>query len=207
MASIAFVPFTAVAPQFLRPTEGESAPAAPSLSPAAEEVRDLQQAAKPKPARPPGFRPLTEDEKRKLDHLQARDREVRAHEQAHLGQGGSLVQGGALFDYETGPDGRRYAVGGEVHIDAGEVRGDPEKTIEKMAKVRDAALAPANPSQQDRMVAAEAARTEQRARAELREQSGALGHGGEEPCGRCGLDRYARSETVEPPRPTLQAEG
>ena len=196
-----------MAPQILRPSPGESAGPAPVLSPGHEEMRDLQQAAKPQPARPPGFRPLTDDEKRKLEHLETRDREVRAHEQAHLGQGGSLVRGGAHFDYEMGPDGRRYAVGGEVHIDVSEVQGDPEETIEKMGRVRQAALAPASPSQQDRLVAAEAARTEQRARAELREQERAAAHGGAEPCGRCGLDRYAQAEKCAPPATAIETEG
>lgn len=171
-------------------------------------MRDLQQTAEPKPARPPGLRPLTDEERKELDGLKTRDREVRAHEQAHLGRRGSLVRGGAHFDYEMGPDGRRYAVGGEVRIDVAEVPGDPQRTIDRMARVRQAALAPADPSQQDREVAAEAARTEQRARAALREQTNGPRHGGGEPCGRCGLDRYARLDSGEAARRvSIQAEG
>jgi hypothetical protein len=208
MVSIASASSAAMAPQILHPSQRESAGLPPVLSPPDEEMRDLQQAAKPKPARPPGLRRLTDEEQKQLDDLKVRDREVRAHEQAHLSRGGSLARGGAHYDFEMGPDGRRYAVGGEVRIDVSEVPGDPEQTIDKMARVRQAALAPADPSQQDRQVAAEATRIEQCARAELREQASGPRHGGAEPCGRCGLDRYARSESGEAPRPvSIQAEG
>jgi hypothetical protein len=89
-----------------------------------------------------------------LSGLQARDREVRAHESAHKAVGGSLA-GGVSFSYQTGPDGRRYAVGGEVSIDTGSER-EPQATIAKMRQVIAAALAPAQPSSQDRAVAASA---------------------------------------------------
>ena len=41
------------------------------------------------------------------------------------------VRGGARFDYQCGPNGVMYAVGGEVRIDASPVRGDPEAKPEK----------------------------------------------------------------------------
>jgi len=84
--------------------------------------------------------------------LRRRDGEVRAHESAHMAAGGSLVRGGASFTYEVGPDGRTYAVGGEVSIDTSSVPGDPAATMRKMQQVRAAALAPASPSGQDRAV-------------------------------------------------------
>lgn len=113
---------------------------------------------------------LTSSEYRELQDLKQRDREVRQHEQAHIAAGGGHVHGGASFSYETGPDGRRYATGGEVQIDTAEVSGDPAATISKMQAIRSAATAPAQPSAQDRTVAAEAARTEAQARMELREE-------------------------------------
>jgi len=103
--------------------------------------------------------------------LRATDREVRAHEQAHKAAGGRYA-GGASFDFAVGPDGHRYAVGGEVPIDASAVPGDPEATIRKMAVVVAAALAPARPSAQDRAVAAQAAQTALSARAELAAERG-----------------------------------
>jgi hypothetical protein len=73
---------------------------------------------------------LTPDEQRLLRELQARDREVRAHEAAHKAAGGGLA-GGASFTYQQGPDGRYYATGGEVSIDIGSER-DPAATIAKI---------------------------------------------------------------------------
>jgi hypothetical protein len=111
----------------------------------------------------------TSREYRDLQDLQQRDREVRQHEQAHVAAGGQHVRGGPSFTYEQGPDGRQYAIGGEVQIDTAAVPDDPAATISKMQVVRSAALAPADPSAQDRRVAAEASRTESQARVELRE--------------------------------------
>lgn len=110
---------------------------------------------------------LTAEEREQVEKLEQRDREVRRHESAHMAAAGGQAKGGATFEYETGPDGKRYAVGGEVQIDTSEVRGNPRATIAKMQQVRRAANAPAEPSSQDRQVAAQARASEQRARAEL----------------------------------------
>ena len=110
---------------------------------------------------------LSEKEQQVVDQLRARDREVRAHEQAHKAAAGSYAQGAPTFKYETGPDGKRYAVGGEVKIDASPVPGDPRKTILKAQTIQRAANAPSNPSAQDRQVAAQAARMAVEARREL----------------------------------------
>ena len=110
---------------------------------------------------------LTEEEKQELRELKARDAEVRRHEQAHVMAGGKYVTSRAQFEYVVGPDGKLYAVGGEVQIDTSEVPNDPEATIEKAQTVRRAALAPSDPSPQDQRVAAEATRMEFEARMEL----------------------------------------
>ncbi len=47
-------------------------------------------------------------ESKELRALQARDHEVRAHEQAHLGAAGQYARGGANFTYQHGPDGKSY---------------------------------------------------------------------------------------------------
>lgn len=104
-----------------------------------------------------GDRELTESERREIAALEKRDREVRAHEQAHLAAAGGYARGGAQFEYEIGPDGKRYAVGGEVPIDVSKVPDDPEATLRKAQTVRRAALAPENPSGADRAIAARAA--------------------------------------------------
>lgn len=101
-----------------------------------------------------------------IRQLKARDREVKAHEAAHAAVGGDLA-GAPTFSYERGPDGVRYAVGGEVAINVGKVANDPQATLEKMTRVQRAALAPAEPSAQDRQVAAQAAQIAAEARAEI----------------------------------------
>lgn len=104
-------------------------------------------------------------EQREVQQLKSRDTEVRTHEQAHAAVGGRYA-GSPTYEFKRGPDGRNYAVGGEVQIDASAVPGDPKATIEKMQTVRAAALAPAEPSGQDRRVASEANQIMSEARAE-----------------------------------------
>jgi len=110
---------------------------------------------------------LTEEELKKVEELKRRDAEVRAHEQAHKSAAGSLSSGSISFDYETGPDGNRYAVGGEVSIDTSKIDGNPQATIAKAQQIQKAALAPADPSGQDRQVAAQAIQLEIEANKEL----------------------------------------
>ncbi|MCG8439585.1 MAG: hypothetical protein MI751_15990 [Pseudomonadales bacterium] len=98
---------------------------------------------------------LTEEEQRQVEELQQRDREVKAHELAHKSVGGRYVTGGS-FTYQTGPDGVRYAIGGEVSIDTSS-ESTPEETLRKAELIRRAALAPADPSPQDYRVASQAA--------------------------------------------------
>ncbi|MDT3694701.1 MAG: putative metalloprotease CJM1_0395 family protein [Mucispirillum sp.] len=116
---------------------------------------------------------LTEEEQKQIDELKARDREVKTHEQAHIVAGGSYVKGGATYDYQTGPDGKQYAVGGSVNIDTSPVDGDPEATIAKAQVVIKAALAPAEPSGQDQKVASAARQMMSEARKELTSQNNA----------------------------------
>ena len=113
---------------------------------------------------------LTAEEQREVEELRARDREVRAHEQAHIAAGGRYVTRAASYEYTVGPDGQQYAVAGEVSIDTAEVPDDPQATIEKGLTVVRAALAPADPSPQDQRVAAEARMMVAKAQAELIQQ-------------------------------------
>jgi hypothetical protein len=103
-----------------------------------------------------------------VGELAARDREVRTHEQAHAAIGGGFA-GAPSYSFARGPDGKSYAVGGEVGIDVSPVAGDPAATLRKMAVVQRAALAPAEPSAQDLQVAAQAQASAVLARAELAE--------------------------------------
>ncbi len=110
-----------------------------------------------------------EEEQEQTRELAARDREVRAHEQAHASVAGQYAKG-ISYTYQRGPDGVSYAIGGEVQIDTSPIPGDPEATLRKAQQLRRAANAPAEPSSQDARVAALAAQMEQQARLELREE-------------------------------------
>ncbi|MCP4644966.1 MAG: hypothetical protein GY851_31280 [bacterium] len=111
---------------------------------------------------------LTTEEQQELRQLKSRDQEVRRHEQAHVAAGGGYVKGGARLKYTTGPDGKRYASGGDVRIEVGAER-TPEATVRKMQQIKRAALAPAKPSAQDRAVYRGAANQETVARQKLAE--------------------------------------
>jgi hypothetical protein len=113
---------------------------------------------------------LSQEEQKELGKLKKIDREVRNHELAHKAAAGGYARGGASFKYVTGADGKRYAVGGHVNIDTSPIPNDPEATIRKAQVVRSAALAPADPSPQDRSVAASAVKMEREALMELREE-------------------------------------
>lgn len=115
----------------------------------------------------PGSHELTDADRRQIAQLQKIDREVRAHEAAHIAAAGGLARGGASFSYTQGPDGKRYAVSGEVSIDTSPVRDNPEATLLKAQRIQAAALAPAQPSSADRAIAASAASMAAMARAEL----------------------------------------
>ena len=120
------------------------------------------------PGTPAAEKNLSSEQQSQLRELKKTDLEVRTHEQAHKTVGGPYA-GTIQLEYTTGPDGRRYAVAGEVPIDVSPVRGDPEATITKMEVVKRAALAPQEPSPQDRAVAAQADATKAQAQTELRQ--------------------------------------
>ena len=104
-------------------------------------------------------------ELQQLTQLKRQDAEVKAHEQAHTSLGGQYASS-PQYEYERGPDGRRYAVSGEVSIDISEA-STPQKTLRKAEQIKAAALAPAEPSAQDLRVATEAAQIATKARTEI----------------------------------------
>lgn len=108
-------------------------------------------------------RQLTPTDQRQLAQMQQTDAHVRQHEAAHQAAGGSLT-GGATFTYQLGPDGKSYAVGGEVPVTLQTGR-TPDETIANARQARRAALAPSDPSPQDLAVAAEATQMELSAQA------------------------------------------
>lgn len=121
---------------------------------------------------------LTEEEEDQVEELKQRDREVRAHEQAHARVGGPYA-GAPSYTFQQGPDGGRYAIGGEVQIDTSP-ESEPEATARKMQIVIRAALAPAEPSSQDLRVAQLARSQLQEAQSQARAEAAAELRGEEE---------------------------
>jgi len=119
--------------------------------------------------RQPGAPAHTKAEEKMIRQLKERDQEVKAHERAHLAGAGQHARGGPTYSYQQGPDGRRYAIGGEVPIDLSK-ENTPEQTVQKMRGVKQAALAPAEPSSADRRIAATATALENQARQELQNE-------------------------------------
>ena len=109
---------------------------------------------------------ISAEDLRLIQALSQRDREVRAHEAAHLAAAGRYAGSGANFTYQRGPNGVNYAVGGEVTLNTS-TPSDPQQALEKANQIRAAALAPAQPSTQDRAVAAQATQAAAQARAEI----------------------------------------
>lgn len=140
------------------PSTGQEVPPDPAAEQGASSP-DQGEASKPQAAteaaKKPNGETLSQAEAELLRELQQADVAVRAHEMAHLAAAGGYARGGASFSYRRGPDGQNYAVGGEVQIDTGK-ENTPEATIVKMQIIRQAALAPVDPSPQDQRVAAHA---------------------------------------------------
>jgi hypothetical protein len=119
-----------------------------------DELKESEKDKKAEEARKKAQGELTQEEKQVVSELQARDSEVRAHEAAH--QSGGASTGAASFTYQKGPDGKMYAIGGEVPVNM-KAGSTPEETIANAQAVIASALAPADPSGQDQAVAASAA--------------------------------------------------
>ncbi|MFZ4855911.1 MAG: putative metalloprotease CJM1_0395 family protein [Desulfuromonadaceae bacterium] len=100
-----------------------------------------------------------------ITQLKSIEEKVKAHEAAHKAAGGAMT-GPVSYTYTRGPDGKNYITGGEVPISISTGR-TPQETISRMQQVIQAALAPADPSPQDRAVAGQAAAMQQEARQQL----------------------------------------
>lgn len=152
-----------------------------------------------KPAGASGSKSSDGDAQRLIAKLAETDRKVRAHEATHLAAAGGLAQGGAHFTYQRGPDGKLYATGGDVSIDASSGR-TPQDTIARAERIRAAALAPADPSAQDYKVAAEASSMAAEAQLELAQQSGQSTSAGNRTGGGRSVpavgDAYTRADTA-----------
>ncbi|MCD8141653.1 MAG: hypothetical protein LUE17_18115 [Planctomycetaceae bacterium] len=174
-------------------SDGEDGDATAIAEENTEQAGETAEADDPAAERNAAGEPMSDEEQAQVQELRDRDREVRVHEQAHQAAGGQYA-GGATYQYQQGPDGNRYAIGGEVSIDTSSER-TPEATVSKMQQVRTAALAPAEPSSQDRAVAAAQA-AEMEARGQIAEQRAA------EAGGTDAENRESGEETAEEPSET-----
>jgi len=108
---------------------------------------------------------LSEDEKRLVKDLAARDAEVKTHEAAHQAAGGGMT-GAASYTYQQGPDGKMYAIGGEVSVSVPSA-SSPEEAIKNARQVMTAAMAAGDPSPQDFAVVSSARVMEMKAQQQL----------------------------------------
>ena len=86
-----------------------------------------------------------------LHKLEVRDAKVRAHETAHIMAAGGQASS-PTYTYQTGPDGKRYAIGGSVNISMLST-GDPESDARQAKNAHRAALATGEPSSRDMQTA------------------------------------------------------
>lgn len=128
-----------------------------------------------RPTQAAGPAQLTPEQQQEVLKLKQIDQKVRQHEAAHMATGAGLTSG-ANYQYMRGPDGKQYAVAGEVRIDVSAAQ-TPQQTIDKAKRILAAALAPADPSSQDRAVAAQAAQMMVRAQLELSQSKNAEENG------------------------------
>lgn len=99
--------------------------------------------------------PLDAEAQARLAEMRARDQKVRDQEAAQA-RAAAPYAGATRYEFETGPDGRRYAVSGETKLDVSAPRGDAEDIARKMEQLQAAALAADDLSVEDRRVLAEA---------------------------------------------------
>ena len=103
--------------------------------------------------------------KRAVAKLEQIEREVIAHEAAHIAAAGRF--GGAVsYTYTMGPDGKRYITGGSVPISTPPT-GNPEEALANAQQLMRAATAPGDPSGQDLAVAARASAMAASARSKM----------------------------------------
>ncbi len=130
--------------------------------------KDIKEDADKKAKNSSSKEELSPDEERLVRDLQSRDSEVKAHESAHQAAGGGMT-GAASYTYQQGPDGRMYAIGGEVSISM-KSGSTPEETIANARQIAAAAMAAGNPSPQDYAVASSARVMEMKAQQQLARQ-------------------------------------
>lgn len=94
-----------------------------------------------------------QDFERVLQKFKKSDADIRSHEQAHatIGQTTSPIS----YNYQQGPDGKMYAVGGQVRLDVS-IPDDPKAAMHKLDQIQKASIAGAEPSGADMGIATSA---------------------------------------------------
>ena len=167
---------SATAQSLIVQTEGEFLPPSSiAKDDSADNKKEEKSSSKNKTAKkePSGMELKTEDsgDESTIQELKARDAEVRAHELKHLASAGQYASGGIVYDYQTGPDGRLYAVGGHVNVNTGSISGNPEASLQKARTLRATAMSVSEPSSADSAVAQNAAQMERDAMSEIAEEN------------------------------------
>ena len=116
-------------------------------------------------AAPAGNGDTSEEDEDLIRRLQARDREVRQHEQAHAAALG-MYAGVISYTYQIGPDGHAYAIGGSTEIRGGS-DASPEGERARARAIRTAASATSEPSAADQAAGTQAMIMERDANARL----------------------------------------
>ena len=86
------------------------------------------------------------DFQRVLDKFKKTDADIKSHEQIHasIGQTTSPIS----YNYQEGPDGKMYAIGGQVRLDTS-IPSDPKAAAFKLDMIEKAAAGPMNSSGAD----------------------------------------------------------
>lgn len=93
------------------------------------------------------------DYQRVLEKFKNSDSQIRTHEQAHAANGNTTTP--ISYKYQVGPDGKLYAVGGEVHLDTS-LPKDPKAAAFKLTQIQKASSAPSQMSGADSHIAIQA---------------------------------------------------
>jgi hypothetical protein len=139
-----------------------------------------------------------------VTQLKSIEEKVKAHEAAHKAAGGAIT-GAVSYSYTQGPDGRNYITGGEVPITVSPGK-TPQETVSRMQQVIQAALAPSDPSAQDRAVAAQAAAQQQEASLQQAAQASGA-ENGNSPAAASGSNSPNASNAVAPESGTNSVAG
>ncbi len=105
------------------------------------------------PGDPKSKTEMSAEDQALLDKLKARDSLVRGHETAHIMAAGGQATGPAQYTYQTGPDGRQYAIGGSVNIAVVSSPSSDEDAANQAATASRAAMANSEMSLCDMQVA------------------------------------------------------